>query len=311
MKPLYLAPMAELSHRALRELIEEFGGCDLYYTEMISAGGLVSGGPYEAYYLDAGPDPSRCVHQLCGGDAGVICKAVELLEATDAFGIDINMGCSAPAITRAGAGAAWLKDAEAAARLIAAARAVTKKRLSVKLRIGPEDDFERLVSFCRGLADAGAEHITLHPRTSKEKFTRRARKHYVSALSAALNVPVSGNGDIDGVRACLNYMDETECAAVMLGRFAVQNPRVFAELKGLQTGAGGLNFFDTAMRFIELLETYGPPDFFESRARRFFFYYCKNLTWGTWVYNRIARESSPGGLRAALRAALKIVDDSN
>ena len=106
---LILAPMAELSHRALRELIESFcgadckisgadckiGGADLYYTEMIGAGALTSGGQFESFYTDGLPCPERLVYQLCGGKTENIAAGAALLAKLPCAGIDINMGCCA------------------------------------------------------------------------------------------------------------------------------------------------------------------------------------------------------------------------
>ncbi|MDR2110937.1 MAG: tRNA-dihydrouridine synthase, partial [Spirochaetaceae bacterium] len=126
--PFVLAPMAELSHRALRELIESFGGCDVYFTEMISAGALLNGGPFEPWYTDAGPCPGRVVYQLGGAGADQLAAAAALLDHTECLGIDINMGCSAPAITRTGAGVRWMKDPDRAGAMIKQVRRATKKR---------------------------------------------------------------------------------------------------------------------------------------------------------------------------------------
>jgi tRNA-dihydrouridine synthase len=171
-----LAPMAELSHRPLRELIENVNNSQnslygasavkssvLYFTEMISAAALTGGGPYESWYMDNGPCPHRLVYQLVGGDEDQLVKAAGLLDKKDCLGIDINMGCSAPAITRTGAGVRWMADIDRAGALIAKARRVIKRRLSVKLRIGLTDDFEYLVRFCRRLEEEGVDFITLHP----------------------------------------------------------------------------------------------------------------------------------------------------
>ncbi|MDR3144656.1 MAG: tRNA-dihydrouridine synthase family protein, partial [Treponema sp.] len=157
--PFFLAPMAELSHRALREMIEDFGGCDAYFTEMISAGALVSGGPFESWYIDAGPCPERVVYQLVGAEPEHLAAAA-LLDRRECAGIDINMGCSAPAITRSGAGVRWMASIDRAGALMERVRSRTRRRLSVKLRIGFEDDFDYLLRFCRRLADAGVELIT-------------------------------------------------------------------------------------------------------------------------------------------------------
>ena len=300
MLPLYLAPMAELSHRALRELIETFGGCDLYYSEMISAGALTAGGPYEKFYLDNNPVPERFVYQLCGSSIAEITAAAALLEGYDALGIDINMGCSAPAIIRQGAGSAWLGDRAMAAALIRSVRRQTKKRLSVKLRIGINDDFENLVRFCLALEAEGLDFITLHPRTTKEKFKRKARWNYVGSLNAALHIPVAGNGDIDSAEQCAVYAQRADYAAIMLGRLAVRQPWIFAKVTQRSSFVQP-DFIESALLFLDLLEQHQPPEFIAGRARRFFLYYCKNFTWGTYLYNQFCHAQSAKDFRSVLQ----------
>ncbi|MDR2509148.1 MAG: tRNA-dihydrouridine synthase family protein [Spirochaetaceae bacterium] len=294
--------MAELSHRALRELIEVYGGADEYFSEMISASALTAGGPFEKYYLDGGPRPERFVYQLCGSNTGSLSKAVEMLDRRQCAGIDINMGCSAPAIVRQGMGAAWLSRPDEAGRLINALRPLTTKRLSVKLRTGgPKDDFEYLLNFCRRLESEGVDMITLHPRATNEKLKRRAKWDYVTKLAAGLSIPVTGNGDIDSYETCLRRAGGQPVSALMLGRLAVREPWIFARI-----AAGGdfraPLFVECALMFIEFLVRFQPAEFFESRARRFFKYYCENFTWGTYLFNKIARETTAHGIAKALNS---------
>ena len=330
--PLSLAPMAELSHRALRELIHGFltqipsagPGSGLlthakvsYFTEMISAAGLLSGGPFEKWYLDNGPCPQQLVYQLMGADAGQLVQAAALLDREDCLGIDINMGCSAPAITRTGAGVRWMKDADKAARLIEALRKVTKKQLSAKIRLGffklgaggavsgaesgvmgeCDDIAEFLVKFCRALEEAGLDAITLHPRLATEKFKRKARWEYVDILRKELRIPVAGNGDIDNI-------DDLACKAgegpVMSGRLLVRQPWAFAAVLG--NSKQQVNIEETGLCFLELLAKYQPPEFHLSRARRFFKYYCGNVQWAEYLRNRINREESLGGIERVWKA---------
>jgi tRNA-dihydrouridine synthase len=296
--------MAELSHRALRELIESFGPADEYFTEMISAGAFVNGGPFEAWYADGSPSPERLVYQLVGADEGQLLRAVTLLDQRECMGIDINMGCSAPAITRTGAGVRWMADIDRAAALIHRLRPHTRRRLSVKLRTGLSDNFEYLVRFCRRLEEEGIDLITLHPRTAKEKFKRRARWDYVSALKKELRVPVAGNGDIASAAEKLER--STECDAVLVGRLAVRRPWVFAEARRIQARAAGaapsdiaVDIEETGLHFLELLSRYQPPEFHISRARRFFSYFCDNLKWGNYLKNLLNREMSLVGIERA------------
>ncbi|GHU84914.1 tRNA-dihydrouridine synthase [Spirochaetia bacterium] len=341
--------MAELSHRALRELIAGFekpgiGGCDEYFTEMISAGALVGGGRFESFYSDAGPCPERVVYQLVGSKPAQIAEAAAILDGLPCAGIDINMGCSAPAITRLGAGVRWMASIDEAGDLIRQVRPRTRRRLSVKLRIGLEDDFDYLVKFCRRLEAEGVDRVTLHPRTAREKFRRTARWDYVGRLRDSLGIPVAGNGDIANAGELLHRASSGACDAVMVGRAALRAPWIFAQAKGMwaaeetmehdeQTGTewnggktaapgslavksddavtgtvhpakfilGEVNLEETALRFLELLARYQPPEFHISRARRFFNYYCDNLVWAHYIKTRLNRETDLAGIEAVLR----------
>jgi tRNA-dihydrouridine synthase len=297
-----LAPMAEISHRALRELIESFGGCDEYYTEMISAGALVGGGPLEKWYLDPLPCPSKLVYQLVGADPGQLIRAAALLDSRECAGIDINMGCSAPAIRRTGAGAAWMASADKAGELIAGLRKSTKKRLSVKLRIGFEDDFDYLLRFCRRLEDAGLDLITLHPRTIREKFRRIARWDYVARLRGELGIPVAGNGDITDAAVLLSRAASGDGGTLMVGRGAVRQPWIFAHARALEAGTEPppVNLEETALRFLDLLSLHQPSEFHKSRAWRFFSYFCDNLKWAHHVKTLISRETDLSGMERVL-----------
>jgi len=291
----FLAPMAELSHRVLRELIEDFGGCDCYFSEMISAGALFAGGPFEKWYIDAGPKPEKCVFQLVGADSGQISRAAAYLDRMECAGIDINMGCSAPLIRKTGAGAAWMASIDRAGELICRIRPLIKRRLSVKLRLGFKDDLDYLVRFCRRLETEGVELITLHPRTVTEKFKRLARWEYVGALKRELKIPVAGNGDIATAQDLIRRA-EGPCDAVMAGRAAVRQPWIFAEARN-----GGKERYipcleGTGLRFIELLARYQPPEFHISRARRFFSFFCDNLKWGNYLKNQLNREEDLAGI---------------
>ncbi len=311
-KAFFLAPMAELSHRALRELIFSFGGVDEYFTEMINAPSLLSGGPLERYYIDAEPCPEKIVFQLVGADAEKLASAASILDKLACKGIDINMGCSAPAITKYGAGVKWMFHPEKARRMAGLVRKSTNKRLSVKMRLGPEEKFEYLLPFCKGLIEEGVELITLHPRTAKEKFKGRARWNYVADLKKELSVPVAGNGDVSSLEELVSRADGP-WDAVMVGRLAVKCPWIFAAARqsmGSQSVTdvpsavnviNSVNLEETAFRYLELLEKYQPVEFHKSRAHRFFQYYCGNMFWGNYLMNLLGREKEIPTMRKILK----------
>jgi len=310
--------MAEISHRALRELIEGFGGCDEYFTEMISAPALLAAGPFEKWYIDNGPCPEKLVFQLVGSDSAQIAGAAALLDPLECRGIDLNMGCCAPLIRKTGGGIAWMASVDRAGELVKAVRKQVNRRLSVKLRIGFTENFDYLVSFCRRLESEGAELITLHPRLAKEKLKRLARWDYVGALKKELGIPVAGNGDIADAEGLL-LRAKGPCDAVMVGRAAIRQPWIFAQGKGTGnreqgTGNGDAEgarrseqslIFDTGLQFLELLSRWQPPEFQISRARRFFGFFCDNLKWGNYLKNLLNREETLSGLERVWKEYFK------
>jgi len=314
--------MAEISHRALRELIEGFGGCDEYFTEMISAQALLAAGPFEKWYIDNGPYPQKLVFQLVGSDSAHIAGAAALLDSLECKGIDLNMGCCAPLIRKTGAGIAWMASIDRAGELVREVRKTVKRRLSAKIRIGFSENLDYLVKFCRRLESEGVELITLHPRTAKEKLKRLARWDYVNALKQELGIPVAGNGDIADAEGLLKRAGGP-CDAVMVGRAAIRQPWIFAQAKKLisneqlamsNEGKPPDAWFsdsllptphslilDTGLKFIELLARWQPPEFHISRARRFFGFFCDNLKWGNYLKNLLNREETLLGIERVWR----------
>jgi tRNA-dihydrouridine synthase len=287
---------------------------------MISAPGLLAGGEFESYYMDNMPEPEKLVYQLVGAREDQLARAAALLDGRECAGIDINMGCAAPAITRTGAGVKWMYYPEKAARMMEKVRKSVKKRLSVKLRLGPDENFEYLLAFCRALEKAGTELITLHPRTAGEKFRRRAKWHYVEALAKELSIPVAGNGDISCAAELASKAfgpARGPWKAVMAGRAAVRFPWIFAQARALQAPEGGprgpagtelppgvrplpekIDLEETALRFLDLLARCQPVEFHISRARRFFSYFCANVKWENYLKTRLNRETSLSGMGA-------------
>lgn len=241
---LLLAPMAALSHEALRWTIARFGGCDEYYTEMIHAASFINGGPYEYCYASCAPEAEKTVWQLTGAHEKELVRCAELLMetagASSVIGIDINMGCPAPEIYRQGAGIAWMsKPFEQVESMLRGLRRVCgSKRLSVKIRLGEEDfTLQGLFDFADMLCSCGVERITLHPRTRKERYARPPRVQYVRLLGEFIkarypDVSVAGNGAIDGPKTLADFAAQCPLSdAFMIGRSAVQKPWIFSVLK--------------------------------------------------------------------------------
>lgn len=299
--PFVLAPMAELSHRPLREVLERFGGCDEYFTEMISAPALLAGGPWERFYLSAEPRPEKVVYQLVGGEEDALVEAARIVDERNCLGIDINMGCPAPEIVRQNAGVRWMANTDRARRVVARLRSVVRHRLSVKIRLGYDENSEYLVNFCTALQNEGLDRITLHPRTASEKLRRRSRWEYVDLLSSALTIPVVGNGDVDTAEALIRRSLATP-GGVMVGRGAVRRPWIFAQARGAEGPT--VDILEITELFLDSLELHQPPEFYRSRSQRFFFYFFDNLTWAHHIKTLVARQEKLADQGKVLRTYL-------
>lgn len=317
--------MATISHPAFRILLEKFGGCDEYFTEMINAGTLLTGGQFEKFYINPAPVPQKIVWQLTGHDAEHMEKAAEILCALPGLGLDLNMGCSAPDIYRYGAGIAWmLKPASETEDMVRRVRRVVeewnktaspdeKKRFSVKLRLG-DDNFtdDGFLSFCDMLVSNGVELLTLHPRTKKEKLTRSARHFYCQKLCERFpGISVYLNGNVKDEPSLKNALASAPLVrGVMISRACVQKPWIFSELRAAIDGDGGyidgekakftVNMKDLALSYIADVERYQPPEFWKTRLQRFFTYFCENFKFAHYAKTQFLNSKDNDELRARI-----------
>ena len=284
------APMATLSHEGLRRLIHTFGDPDEYYAEMIQATSYLAGGKFESWYTRTAPDVSKIVWQLTCGTKEPLVKAAKQIASLGGLGLDLNMGCCAPPILRQAAGFAWVtKERDETLSMVRDVKTVLPNmRLSVKTRLGqlekdPEVLYEDLLNFCNQLVDCGVELITLHPRTSKEKLKHLSRWQYVKRLASDLPIKIIGNGDIHSASDAINKVKNNNCAGAMIGRQVVTSPWIFAQINNLKNNHSdemSVNIKETGLLFLEYLQESQPPEFYTSRAHRFFFYFCDNLKFG-------------------------------
>lgn len=308
---LVFAPMATVSHPGFRSLVEDWGGCALHFTEMIDAAAHLRDGAYERWYADPSPCPERVVFQIVGADEDDLVRAAGSLARLDCAGIDVNMGCSAPHIFRHGAGISWMADPARAARLVIRLRsAVGGKSLSMKLRLGENEDSSRLIAFGRALQDSGADFVTLHPRVRRDSLSRPSRWEWVTVLRDALSIPVIGNGDLDRFDTFRSRAALTPADGWMIGRHAVAAPWTFR----YWTGRWGDPSYDlevdleaVCLRFHELLERHQPPEFWVSRSRRFYTYFARNLDFG---HRWAARLQGQSDYSVLVREALSYFRDN-
>ncbi len=311
--------MATLTHAGFRCIVEKFGGCDEYYTEMINAGSFVNGGPFEKYYVIPDPVPSKVVWQLTGKDTAHMAQAAAMLALLPGIGVDINMGCSAPDIMNSGAGVSWmLKPVEETREMVREVKAALRtaderggagRRLSVKLRLGGEDfTDDGFFAFTDMLVSEGVMQLALHPRTSREKYRLPPRWEYVERLALRYEgerVTVVLNGavhDEQSMNAALAAAPH--CGGIMIARGAAEYPWIFAELGAALNHTRFACTIDrerTALDFIDMLEKYQPEEFLKTRMQRFFAYYCLGFSFAHYFQTQMLNAKSPDDARERVR----------
>ena len=223
--------MAGYTDVVFRALCRSFG-CDLTFTEMISAKGLTYGNAKTAQYLDVGADEDGIAVQLFGHEPDRMAEATAI--TAEHLGprlrcIDVNMGCPAQKIVSNGDGSALMRTPVLAGQIVEAVKKVSPVPVTVKFRKGWDDD--TCVSFAKVLEQSGADALCLHPRTRTQQYRGIADRSAIGSVKAAVSVRVIGNGDITDGESAVSMLRETGCDGVMVGRAALGRPWIFREIK--------------------------------------------------------------------------------
>jgi len=232
--PSILAPLEGVGHPAWRALAAEPGGVGLVCTEFVSIGGAPFNPASLAREVVKVPGIPLSV-QLLGQDPDRLAAAAGIVAGAGADVVDLNLGCPARGVVGRGAGAALLRDPERLEALVRQVRAAVPGCLSAKMRAG-FDGSDRAVEIAERLQAAGIDFLTVHPRRRADFYTGVADWRLVRLLASRLRIPVVGNGDCWYARDALRLQAATGCAAVMLGRSAIRNPWIFAQIAALRAG---------------------------------------------------------------------------
>ncbi len=228
--PLLLAPMAGLTHSALRTLILSYGGVGLLSTEMLSARSLPVESEQASPFLVRTAEERPLSYQLLLTAEQEVGPAMEALHRFGADAVDLNLGCPAPRIRKAGGGSALMSEPDRMRSLVRRVRRATSLPLSAKIRLGETLDEERLTRFCRMLEDEGIDLLTVHARLRGESFSRKPRWPWVARVKAAVAIPVVANGGIFSVEDARRCLEQSGADGLMIGRAAAHTPWLFARL---------------------------------------------------------------------------------
>ena len=236
--PLLLAPMEDVSDPPFRFVCKQ-NGVDLMYTEFISSEGLIRDAAKSVQKLDIFEYERPIGIQIFGSNIESMREATEIATQAHPNLIDINYGCPVKNVACRGAGASLLQDIDKMVRMTEAVVKATHLPVTVKTRLGWDDDTKNVVEVAERLQDVGIQALTIHGRTRSQMYKGQADWTLIREVkkNPRMRIPIFGNGDIDSPEKAMLWMKEYEVDGVMIGRAAIGNPWIFREIKHYyQTG---------------------------------------------------------------------------
>lgn len=232
-----LAPMAGVTNSAFKQIVRAFGA-GLICTEMVNDKALINGNDHTLKMVEI-PDSERPVSvQIFSNETKTLVEAAKILDQNPNIDIiDINMGCPAPKITKNNSGSKILLNPELVYDMVKNVVDNVKKPVTVKMRLGWDDEHINVVENAKLCEKAGASAITVHGRTTKQQYQGEANWEYIKQVKAAVNIPVIGNGDITSPQKAKEMLEYSGVDAIMVGRAAMGNPWIIKQIdQYLKTG---------------------------------------------------------------------------
>ena len=284
-----LAPMAGVSVQAFRRQGRRFGA-GLVCSEMVSACGLSYGNERTLGYLRIARDEHPLAVQVFGSDPATVAEAARMCEAAGADIIDINFGCPVKKVTKTGAGASALDNHDIAIGVTSACANAVSVPVTVKLRRGVRNGSRDCLTLGPKLADAGAQAITLHPRSAQQMYTGYADHDLTAELVTLVDVPVMASGDITTRAGAQAVLDRTGAAAVMIARGAQGDPWLLAELvDGVPRTPSDAELVDELVRFVREVAREMSPERAVGWLRKFYGWYLRGGRLGPGMRSALAQ----------------------
>ena len=227
------APLAGYTNYALRRLFKTYGA-GLCYTEMVSAKGLKYGSENTEALLYTDENEGLCAVQIFGSDATIMRSACENPKLAPFPIVDINMGCPVPKIYKNGEGSALLENPKLAETIVKEC-VKSGKIITVKFRIGIDENRLITTDFARRMQDAGASLITVHGRTKDKIYSGEVNFKEIASAKKAVSIPVVANGGVFSITDAERLFNETGADGIMVARATLFHPQIFCELTGAPT----------------------------------------------------------------------------
>lgn len=230
--PLLLAPMEDVSDPPFRALCKK-QGCDMMYSEFISVEGLIRDAQKSVQKLDIFDYERPIGIQIFGAELDSMIRATEIVEAANPEVIDINFGCPVKKVVCKMAGAGILQDIPRMVKLTEAVVKATDKPVTVKTRLGWNDQTIFIEEVAERLQDVGIQALSIHGRTRKQMYKGEADWTKIGNIkkNPRVKIPIFGNGDIDSPQKAKLYREKYGVDGIMIGRAAIGYPWIFREIK--------------------------------------------------------------------------------
>ena len=227
--PCVLAPMAGVTDLPFRLLCKE-QGVGLLSMEMVSAKAISFHNKNTLDLMQIAEGENPIALQIFGSDPEIMAQSAAEIEERPFDILDINMGCPVPKVVNSGEGSALLKTPELIVKIVKSVSSAIQKPLTVKVRIGFENEPVDIVEIAKRVEDAGAAAIAVHGRTRQQYYSGIADWETIARVKEAVSIPVIGNGDVDSPKKAEKLFRQTGCDAVMIGRAVEGNPWIFREM---------------------------------------------------------------------------------
>ena len=230
--PLLLAPMEDVSDPPFRRLCK-MHGADMLYSEFISSEGLIRDAIKSRQKLDIFDYERPVGIQIFGGDEEAMALSAKIVATVNPDLVDINFGCPVKKVVSKGAGAGVLKDIDLMVRLTKAVVNSPSLPVTVKTRLGWDEQSINIEEVAERLQDVGISALTIHARTRSQMYKGHSDWSYIAKVknNPRMHIPIFGNGDIDSPEKALEYRNKYGIDGIMIGRAAIGYPWIFNEIK--------------------------------------------------------------------------------
>lgn len=308
--PVFLAPLAGITDLPFRKMVLRFGA-GLVVSEMVASQEMVQAKPSTRARAELGFGNERTSVQIAGREAYWMAECAKLCVGQGARIIDINMGCPAKRVTTGYSGSALMKDPDHALSLIEAVVNAVDTPVTLKMRLGWDDESLNAAEIARQAEDAGVQMITIHGRTRCQFYKGAADWAAINAVKSAVNIPVIANGDIVDSKAAQRALYQSNADGVMVGRGAQGQPWILAQIVAELAGQEytkipqGGDLADVILEHYEDMIRFYGEDLGVRNARKHLSWYLERLQGGAELRKAVIRETNPSIVIRRLRDGLQ------